>query len=138
MTLAIDPDQQSVSVIKKGIATQLPPLKAAIDSDLTKEPIKSVELDGLSNLLTDSRVKAMIKSVAGTDTDNLIGQAVGAMNSSGSIEEKHKAFANGIKKLHSNFVDPQKQLLTKDDKTFDLAFSLVGLNRSALASFKNR
>lgn len=69
----------------------------------------------------------MIKSVAGSDTHDLISEALETINSSESIDDKRKALRTGIHLLHSNLRGKMGSI--KNDPKFTIALGIAGLSR---------
>lgn len=130
-----------MSILKKEIAsheldsssTGSTPVEPSISLDSSKDVYQSAnkveepELNGLNDLLADSSVKTMIKSVAGPDTQNLISEALETINSSESIDDKRKALRTGIQLLHSNLRSKMGDI--KNDPKFTIALGIAGITR---------
>lgn len=109
----------------------LNPSTEIADGKGTLEKPEEEEFNGLSEFLDDSKVNKMIKDVAGDDTHKIIDQALGVLKSNSSLELKHQALANGIKKLHLNLAKGEK-ISVKNDPTFKLALNFMGISRNKL------
>lgn len=119
--------QQSISLLKKEIVEQT---AVANKDEFPKQ--KPAEFNGLINLLTDSNVSSMIKSVAGEDTQILINNA---LNDVGAGRDKKEVLSESIRKLKTNFTRDDNIKVIEDPK-FKLALSLVGLTKGNLAGNK--
>lgn len=146
LKIMIDKEQDiksTISLLRKEIAVvsseSTPTLSSSKDSKNTKTETTNMnqlipnktEFNGLSSFLADDGVKEMIKSIAGENTKKLIDITMTDVNSKKSVDEKHIALTNGIKKLQSNLREANT-LNNKNDPTLNLAFSLLGLKKERL------
>lgn len=126
--------KSTISLLKKEIAVASTS-RSTLESnsniiDDNKLPDKT-EFQALSNLLADDGVNKIIKSIAGENTKKLIDKTMVSVNSKQSADDKHKALANGIKKLQTNLRD-SNSLKSKNDPRLNLAFSLLGIKKDRL------
>lgn len=70
-----------------------------IEKELQSSRKIGEKLDGLSGLLMDSNVKAIIKMVAGQETHNIIENAVQSIQQSSSLENKHRVLTTATQKI---------------------------------------
>lgn len=68
----------------------------------------------------------MIKSVAGSDTHELVCDALGSISSNESLYDKRKALSAGIQHLHSNLKGKVANI--KDDPKFAIVLGIAGLS----------
>lgn len=112
--------KDSVSLIKKEIGGP---------TDSSPAPIRSTkEYDSLINILKDTAVNSMIKSVAGEDTHRIVDKALKEADLGGNRKE---ILAQSLNRLKTNLGKAEKSSV-RDDPTFNLALGLVGLSKRNL------
>lgn len=131
-------NKQTINLLKKEIANHLPGQQQASSSsknendinkiEATKMKVEGREFEGLNELLSDLKVKHMIKTVAGSDTHDLINNAMESINSKSTIDDKRADLSSRILQLHSN-LRGKIDNINKDSK-FTMALGIAGLNRS--------
>lgn len=72
-----------------------------IEKELQSSRQIGEKLDGLSDLLMDNNVKAIIKMVAGQETHSIIENAVQSIQQSSSMENKHRVLTTATQKIQS-------------------------------------